>query len=59
MSEYKSTHIRLLKEQLEWLQRHVMERKLEGEQITQSEVIRKALDLYRDKHVQKRNDRIK
>ena len=51
--EYKSTNVHLLKEQLEWLQKHVMERKLKGEKVTQSEVIREALEIYKSKEESK------
>ena len=51
MSEYVATNVTLLKEQLEWLQKYVMKRKLEGEKsLTQAQVLREALEIYRELH---------
>jgi len=46
-----ATNVTLTKEQLEWLQRHVMERKLKGNKgLTQAQVIREALEIYRERN---------
>jgi hypothetical protein len=49
--KFISTHVRLLEDQYEWLRRYCFEN-----QVSQAEVIRVALEMFREKKEDKRNE---